>query len=71
MPSTLEVKYVSGATTRIALPAETWILRGSTMITVSGGGPIATVTIDPDHVVPDKDRSNNVFAPRAVAASKP
>jgi hypothetical protein len=65
MPSVLEVKYVSGATTRIALPAETWILRGRTKVTVQGGGPIATVTIDPDHVVPDKDRSNNVFAPKS------
>ena len=63
-PSMLEVKYASGATTRVALPAETWILRGRTKVTVPGGGPIATVTIDPDHVVPDKDRSNNVFAPK-------
>ncbi len=68
MPSVLEVKYADGSATRVALPAETWILRGRTKVTVPGGGPIATVTIDPDHVVPDKDRSNNVFT---LKASKP
>ena len=66
MPSVLEVKYADGSATRIALPAETWILRGRTKVAVPGGGPIASVTIDPDHVVPDKDRSNNVFAPKTT-----
>ena len=41
MPSVLEVKYADGSATRIALPAETWILRGRTKVTVPGGGPIA------------------------------
>ena len=61
MPSVLEVKYASGETTRIALPAETWILRGRTKVTLPGGGRIASVTIDPDHALPDKNRSNNVW----------
>jgi len=68
MPSTLEVKYVNGAAERIALPAETWILRGTTSLTIAGQGPIASVTIDPDHVLPDKDRRNNVFTPAAAKA---
>ena len=63
MPSTLEVRYVDGAVERIALPAETWILRGSTTLSPVRHGPIASVTIDPDHVLPDKDRKNNVLAP--------
>jgi hypothetical protein len=73
MPSTLEVRYSNGAAERIALPAETWILRGSTTLTLAGNGSIASVIIDPDHVLPDKDRSNNVFTPPAakpIEASK-
>jgi hypothetical protein len=68
MPSVLEVKYADGATERVALPAETWILRGRTEIKVAGHGAIASVTVDPDHRLPDKDRSNNVFVPAAAAA---
>jgi hypothetical protein len=63
MPSTLEVRYADGAEERIALPAETWILRGSTTLSPVRKGPIASVTIDPDHLLPDKDRKNNVFIP--------
>ena len=66
MPSTLEVRYVDGAVERIALPAETWILRGATTLSPVRRGPIASVTIDPDHVLPDKNRRNNVFTPGAA-----
>ena len=61
MPSVLEVRYVDGTTTRLNLPAETFILNGKHSVSVSGHGPIAQVTIDPDHVLPDKDRTNNSF----------
>jgi len=61
MPSTLEVKYVDGTAKRIALPAETWILHGRNSVSLDGGPAITSVTIDPDHALPDKDRSNNTF----------
>jgi len=69
MPSSLEVRYTDGGVERIALPAETWILRGSTTLSPVRKGPIASVTIDPDHVLPDKDRRNNVFTPNVAAPS--
>jgi hypothetical protein len=59
MPATLEVRYADGHVERIALPAETWIQRSSAVIRPEGRGVIAAVTIDPDHKIPDKDRSNN------------
>jgi hypothetical protein len=65
MPSLLEVRYADGTAERLPLPAETWILRGRTTLTLAGHGPIASATIDPDHVIPDKDRGNNVFTPGA------
>ena len=68
MPSVLEVRYVDGTVTRLNLPAETFILQGKHAVSVPGHGPIAQVTIDPDHLLPDKDRSNNTFV---VPAPKP
>ena len=71
MPSVLEIKYADGTAERIALPAETWILNGKTTITVGGDhGAVVSATVDPDHVLPDKDRANNVFKPAAPVMSK-
>lgn len=64
MPSVLEVKYTDGGRVRLDLPVETWILRGQTTVRLHGNGPIESVTIDPDHLIPDKDRSNNVLEPK-------
>src|SRR5580658_898785 len=63
LPSVLEVRYADGTVSRINLPVETWIQRDRAEIAVAGHGPIASVTIDPDHVLPDRDRSNNSAAP--------
>ncbi len=67
MPSTLRIDYVDGSTRRILVPVETW-MRG-TAVRVSAAGPsrISRATVDPDHVLPDIDRSNNsLTAPAAV-----
>jgi len=69
MPTVLEVRYVDGTTKRLNLPAETWILHAVSTISLPGYGPIAMVTLDPDHVTPDKNRANNVFT--MPAANKP
>ena len=62
MPSVLEVRYQDGRKLRINLPVETFILRASATIALPPGGKIAEVVLDPDHVLPDADRSNNTFA---------
>jgi len=61
LPTTLEIRYRGGKTTRLALPAETWILGGHTELTLPGGAAIEAVTIDPDHRLPDRDRGDNQF----------
>ncbi len=61
LPTQLEVRYEGGATKRIALPAETWILGGHVELTLPGGAPIVSATIDPDHKLPDRDRANNTY----------
>jgi len=61
MPAVLAVKYADGHETRIALPVETW-MRVKPVIAVPAGR-IASVTLDPDHVLPDRDRGNNMASP--------
>jgi hypothetical protein len=61
LPTQLEVRYLGGATTRINLPAETWILGGHVELTLPGGPPILSAVIDPDHKLPDRDRANNTY----------
>ena len=61
MPVTLEVTFLGGTKQRLQLPAETWIQKTEAQIHLDSTQPIVSVTIDPDHVVPDKNRANNVL----------
>ncbi len=67
MPATLRIDYRDGAHRDIRLPAETWIRERATRVFVAGPGVVAAATIDPDHRLPDRDRSDD----RAVAAGPP
>jgi hypothetical protein len=61
LPATLEVSYKDGTKERIRIPAEAWLQKGVAAFTFKGGKPVGTVTVDPDHVLPDDDRANNAF----------
>ncbi|MES2294206.1 MAG: M1 family metallopeptidase [Pseudomonadota bacterium] len=61
MPVTVEVAFLGGTKQRLQLPAETWIQKTEAQIRLDSTQPVLSVTIDPDHVVPDKNRSNNVL----------
>ena len=63
LPTQLEIRYQGGKITRLALPAETWILGGHAELTLPGGPTILSATIDPDHHLPDRDRGNNSLSP--------
>lgn len=58
MPATLRVTYADGHHVDIRLPAETWIRAGSTAIPAPRG-TVVSAQIDPDHKLPDRDRSND------------
>jgi hypothetical protein len=60
-PATVEVTFQDGSSERIHLPAETWIQKTSVNLRLDSTQPVTTVTVDPEHVLPDKDRSNNVW----------
>ena len=61
MPATLRVTYADGRTSDVRLPAETWIRQASTAVPVPSG-TVVKAELDPDHKLPDRDRSNNIVA---------
>jgi hypothetical protein len=61
MPVTLRVTFADGTRRDIRLPAETWIRQAVTDVPVPGASPVVRAELDPDHKIPDRDRSNNVF----------
>jgi hypothetical protein len=58
------VTFADRTTRDIRLPAETWIRQQSTNVPVVSATPIIRAELDPDHKIPDRDRSNNVLAVR-------
>ena len=60
MPATLRVTFADGTTRDLRLPAETWIRQARTDVFVPGNQRITRAELDPDHKLPDRDRSNNV-----------
>ena len=59
MPVTLRVTFANGASRDMKLPAETWIRQASTDVPVVGNSPVVRAVLDPDHKIPDRDRTNN------------
>ncbi|HEU4961357.1 MAG TPA: M1 family metallopeptidase [Sphingomonas sp.] len=63
MPATLRVAFADGSSKDIRLPAETWIRQAATAVPVGGTARVVSAVVDPDHRIPDKDRSNNSYRP--------
>lgn len=59
LPATVEVKFKDGTSERFRLPWETWLSKGEYVWSSNDKKTIASVTIDPDHKLPDDDRTNN------------
>ena len=64
MPVTLRVTFADGTGRDVRLPAETWIRQASTNVPIISNSPVVRAVLDPDHKLPDRDRSNNDFAQR-------
>jgi hypothetical protein len=61
LPATLQVAYVDGTTARIRIPAEAWLSKGTASFIFKDGKVVESVTVDPDHVLPDDNRQNNLL----------
>ena len=59
LPATVEVRYTDGTTTRFRVPVETWESKAT--VDWTGEKPIASATVDPDHMLPDDNRANNAL----------
>jgi hypothetical protein len=64
MPVTLRVTFSDGSKRDVRLPAESWIRSASSNVPVVSDSPVVRAELDPDHKLPDKDRSNNLAAAR-------
>ena len=62
LPATMRVTFKDGTTSDIAIPAETWIQSGSHTFTMGSRQPIASVIIDPDRQLPERDRSRATWS---------
>ncbi|MFV8347300.1 M1 family metallopeptidase [Flavobacterium sp. ZB4P13] len=62
MPVVLEIKTKSGATNRVQLPVEIWQRNMNWVFKNASTEEIATITIDPDHALPDVNPKNNVWS---------
>jgi hypothetical protein len=70
MPTTVLVTDTDGAATRIALPVETWIQKTAYTIDLPGPRQVASVVLDPDHVIPDRNRNNNSWSAAPAPAAR-
>jgi hypothetical protein len=63
MPSAIDIRYSDGSARRLDLPVEAWELGSKVVLTLAPGSRIVSATVDADHHLPDRDRSNNSFSP--------
>lgn len=61
LPTTVQVNFKDGTSTRIKLPVEVWESQGTYSWTLLNQSGVAEVIVDPDHVLPDDDRGNNTL----------
>jgi len=63
LPATMLVTFKDGTTSNVIIPAETWIIQSANhTFAVNGRQPIATVIIDPDRRLPQRDRSHAAWS---------
>jgi hypothetical protein len=62
LPATMRITFKDGTTRDVMIPAETWIQSASHAFAVDSGQPIASVTIDPERTIPERDRSHATWS---------
>ncbi len=63
LPVWVQVKYEDGTDLKIKLPAETWMQKATYDMPLSTTKKIVEVIVDPEHRIPDGDRTNNTAKP--------
>ena len=60
LPVTLRVTYADGSHEDRVVPTESWYLHDHVTITLPDGKRVARAELDPDHKLPEPDRTDNV-----------
>lgn len=59
MPAIIKITESNGKTATVTLPVEVWQRGGTKVYKYNSTSKIDKVILDPEHVLPDVDRSNN------------
>ncbi len=70
MPTTIEIGFTDGSSVRRDFPVEIWVRSDSYTLPLEDAPEVTSVTLDPDQVLPDVDRSNDTW-PAEAATPKP
>ncbi len=62
LPAKLRITFKDGALSDMTIPAEAWIQSGSHAFAVGSHQPIASVVIDPEHHLPERDRTHATWS---------
>jgi hypothetical protein len=61
MPTTLDIVFADGTSQRRKLPVEMWIASDTYALPLGETPAVASVTLDPEGILPDVDRSNDTW----------
>lgn len=61
MPTIMDIKFKSGATTRVKLPVEVWQRNTTWSFRQPSTEEIDSITLDPEHVFPDQNSANDTW----------
>lgn len=63
LPAVVQIAFADGSTRRVSLRVETWLHTSKFALDLDSKERIVSVTVDPNHVLPDSDRGNNLLKP--------
>jgi hypothetical protein len=64
LPATVQLDFADGSNQRATLPVEAFYKSATAAFDLPTAKPIKQITIDPDHKLPDADRTNNSMIPK-------
>jgi aminopeptidase N len=66
MPTTMEIDFADGSSVRRDFPVEIWVRSDTYVLPLEGTPEVTSVTLDPDQVLPDINRSNDAWPAEAI-----
>jgi hypothetical protein len=68
LPVTVQLTYEDGSTEQRRIPAEAFYTRDTNTLRVTDG-PLQRIALDPNQILPDMNRGNNVWTPSDATES--